>query len=282
MPKASDGSLYLGLLNIIVRNKNIVLGFLKTKVIARINSWDGKLLSRAGKEILLKIVVQSLPTYAMSVFLLPLGTCNEIEKLMARFWWKSSSSKDKGIIWRSWDRLATHKYDGSMGFWHLHDFNIAMLAKQGWHLLCNPDTLVGKVYKARYFPHSDFLSAELGSNPSFVWRGIWTTQSLLRSGVRKIIGSGDTVSILNHPWLPVQDNPYVSTIHPGLTSHVSSLFHVHSHSWDYDLVRDMFNNRDADIILGIPLSSNVSIDTWSCEGERTGEFSVKSAYNMLQ
>ncbi|KAM6600724.1 uncharacterized protein LOC133034004 [Cannabis sativa] len=44
----------------------------------------------------------------------------------------------------------------------------------------------------------------------------------------------------------------------------------------------MFNNRDSDIILGIPLSSNVSIDTWSWEGERTGEFSVKSAYSMLQ
>ncbi|XP_060969491.1 uncharacterized protein LOC133036775 [Cannabis sativa] len=231
MPEASDRSLYLGLPNIIRRNKNVVLGFLKTKVIARINSWDGRLLSRAGKEILFKTVVQSLPTYAMSVFLLPLGTCNEIEKLMAWFWWKSSSSKGKCIIWRSWDRMAAHKYDGGMGFRHLHDFNIPMLAKQGWRLLCNLDTLVGKVYKARYFPHSDFLSVELGSNPSFVWRGIWTTQYLLHSGVRRIIESGDTVSILNHPWLPVQDNPYVSTIHPGLMNqHVRSLFHVHSRS----------------------------------------------------
>ncbi|KAM6548720.1 hypothetical protein CsatB_020396 [Cannabis sativa] len=165
MPEASEGSLYLGLPNIIGRKKNAVLGFLKTKVIARINSWDGKLLSRADKEILLKTLVQSLPTYAMSVFLLLLGTCNEIEKLMALLWWKSSSSKGKGIIWRSWDCMAAHKYDGGMGrFRHLHDFNISMLAKQGLCLLCNPDTLVGKVHQARYFPHSDFLLAELGSN----------------------------------------------------------------------------------------------------------------------
>ncbi|KAM6543635.1 hypothetical protein CsatB_008082 [Cannabis sativa] len=86
MPEASENSFYLGLPNIIGRNKNVILGFLKNKVLNRINSWTGKLLSSAGKEILLKTVVQYLPTYAMSVFLIPLGTCDEIEKLMARFW----------------------------------------------------------------------------------------------------------------------------------------------------------------------------------------------------
>ncbi|XP_060960677.1 uncharacterized protein LOC133031238 [Cannabis sativa] len=67
----------------------------------------------------------------MSVFLLPLGTCKEIEKLMASFWWKSNSNKGRGIIWMSWDRLAISKDEGGMGFRHLHDFNLAMLAKQG-------------------------------------------------------------------------------------------------------------------------------------------------------
>lgn len=39
----------------------------------RIQSWENMILSRSGKEVLLKTVVQALPSYAMSVFLLPMG-----------------------------------------------------------------------------------------------------------------------------------------------------------------------------------------------------------------
>uniref|UniRef100_A0A803Q9U8 Reverse transcriptase n=1 Tax=Cannabis sativa TaxID=3483 RepID=A0A803Q9U8_CANSA len=75
MSEATEGSHYLGLPNIIDKNKSTILGFLKNKIKNRIDTWDGRLLSRLGKEILLKIVAQSLPTYVMSIFLILLGTC---------------------------------------------------------------------------------------------------------------------------------------------------------------------------------------------------------------
>uniref|UniRef100_A0A803QB59 Uncharacterized protein n=1 Tax=Cannabis sativa TaxID=3483 RepID=A0A803QB59_CANSA len=40
--------------------------------------------------------------------------------------------------------------------------------------------------------------------------------------------------------------------------------------------------RDANLILGVPLSLNVTIDCWSWSKERNSDFSVKSAYKMLQ
>lgn len=42
---------------------------------------------KRGKEILIKVVAQSIPTYTMSVFRLPIGTCEEINRHLARFWW---------------------------------------------------------------------------------------------------------------------------------------------------------------------------------------------------
>ncbi|KAM6553480.1 hypothetical protein CsatB_014242 [Cannabis sativa] len=283
MTEATDGSLYLGLPNIIGRKKTVILGFLKNKIINRLNSWNGKFLSRAGKEVLLKSVIQSLPTYAMSVFLLPLETCHEIEKLMDNFWWKTSSAKGQGIIWMSWDRMAIPKHSGGMGFCHLHDFNLAMLAKQGWRFLVSPTSLASRVFQAKYYPNSDFLSAELGNNPSFVWRSIWSAQSLVKLGCQRTIGNGMSTSILKHPWLPDPVNPFVTSNALGLTNHmVNSLMDTHETSWDIPLVQDMFNSRDAHLILGIPLSATPIEDCWSWRGERSGSFSVRSAYDLLQ
>ena len=45
------------------------------------------MLSRAGKEVLIKAVAQSIPTYTMGVFLLPAKLCDELDSLCARFWW---------------------------------------------------------------------------------------------------------------------------------------------------------------------------------------------------
>ena len=59
-----------------------------------------------------------------------------------------------------------------MGFRDLGCFNQAMLAKQGWRLIRNPDSLVGKVLKACYFPNDDFLITKKGKHASFVWSSI--------------------------------------------------------------------------------------------------------------
>lgn len=170
--EANDNSHYLGLPNLIGRNKSQMLGYIKDNMHDRVDSWNGKLLSKGGKEILLKTVTQSIPNYAMNVFLLPLEICHDMEKAMARFWWKSSLNKDKSIHWMSWERICNSKMYGGLGFRNMHDFNIALLGKQGWRLMTNAGNLVARVYKSRYFPHTNFLDAKIGSNPSYIWRSV--------------------------------------------------------------------------------------------------------------
>lgn len=69
MLEADGHCQYLGLPNIMGRIKSAIMSYLKDKVYSRIRSWHDKHVSRSGKEILVKSVVQYLPTYAMSVFL---------------------------------------------------------------------------------------------------------------------------------------------------------------------------------------------------------------------
>ncbi|XP_060966250.1 uncharacterized mitochondrial protein AtMg00310-like [Cannabis sativa] len=207
-----------------------------------------------GKEVLIKSVAQALPSYAMNVFLLPLEISRDIESSMARFWWKSSSKENKGIPWMSWDRMCKSKNNGGLGFRNLHDFNLALLGKQGWRFLTRPESLVSRIFKARYFSNGTFLSASLGNNPSFVWRSVWEAQALVRAGVRWSVGNGASIDVLNEPWLPDQHNPFVSSSHPALhQAKVNNLLTMDMSSWDIELLKDLFEERDHDLILQIPL-----------------------------
>lgn len=82
----------MGLPNIVGRNKRALFGFLKDKIGQRILSWESRFLSKAGKELLLKSVAHSMPTYAMGVFLLPISLCRDMERMMSSFWWRSKST----------------------------------------------------------------------------------------------------------------------------------------------------------------------------------------------
>ena len=58
------------------------------------------MLSRAGKEVLIKAVAQLIPTYTMVVFQLPRKLCDDLNAMCARFWWGQVRSKRK-IHWKS-------------------------------------------------------------------------------------------------------------------------------------------------------------------------------------
>uniref|UniRef100_A0A803NG08 RNase H type-1 domain-containing protein n=1 Tax=Cannabis sativa TaxID=3483 RepID=A0A803NG08_CANSA len=283
MSEANEQSTYLGLPNTMGRNKNAILGFLKEKMQRRIEGWDSKLLSRAGKEVLIKTVAQSLPNYAISVFLLNKGMCEEMESMMCSFWWRTSNKSTKGIHWMSWDRMCVPKDRGGLGFRKLRDFNIALLGKQGWRLMSNPQSLVGRIFKSRYFPRGSFLDAELGSNPSFIWRSLMEAQSLVKEGCRIALGSGMGTSIMKDPWLLDMSYPYITTVNQAIVDRtVDSLMVMGERRWDVDLVLDIFNKRDADLIRSMPLFSSVGYDKLQWCFEKDGEYSVSSAYNHIQ
>jgi hypothetical protein len=91
--------------------------------------------------------------------------------MISKFWWGSKQGERK-IHWVSWNSLCKQKKEGGMGFRSLKEFNLALLAKQGWRILQNNDNLITKCLKSRYFPRTNFIHATIGHNPSYTWRSI--------------------------------------------------------------------------------------------------------------
>lgn len=66
----------------------------------------------------------------------------------------------------SWTQLCEPKGYGGLGFKDLKSFNKALIAKQGWRILSNPDSLLIRVLKGKYFLFTSFLQANQRSIPS--------------------------------------------------------------------------------------------------------------------
>ncbi|KAL0324632.1 UNVERIFIED_CONTAM: putative ribonuclease H protein [Sesamum calycinum] len=98
---------YLGLPSVLGHSKKIVFQGILEKIWTRLLGWKEKLLSTAGKEVLIKAVLQSIPTYVMQCFLLPINLLRQIQVAFTDFWWFSPHWNK--IHWLAWDTLCTSK-----------------------------------------------------------------------------------------------------------------------------------------------------------------------------
>jgi hypothetical protein len=180
---------YLGMPSDVGKSKGVAFRYLRDRVWKKVLGWLEQLLFVGGKEILIKSVAQAVPTYSMSCFKLPRGLCDHINSLISKFWWGSKEGKIR-TSWVSWETMIQPKFAGGLGFRDIELFNLALLARQAWRLLQEPDSLSARVLKAVYYPEGDILSARLGGHPSQVWRSILEGRDALCIGLIRRIGDG--------------------------------------------------------------------------------------------
>ncbi|KAF7822570.1 reverse transcriptase [Senna tora] len=238
---ASNPGKYLGLPVMWGRSKREALGFIRSKIQRKIKGWKQNLLSQAGRE----------------------GQKNEEGK----------------IHWLAWDKLTKAKKEGGMGFRDFECFNLAMLAKQGWRLLTNPEEMWAKIIKGVYFPNCDFLNARKGPRASWAWSSLLEGREVLLEGLCWRVGNGDSISFWNDPWVKDLKDFKISSLSTNETQRnmkVSDF--IVGGLWDIAKLRSVVSEEEVQAVLKIPLARSGCADKLVWSKTRCGSYVVKSGY----
>lgn len=173
------------------------------KIEGKLSTWKGSLLSMAGRLTLIKASISSLPMYYMSLFPIPKGIIDKINKLQRQFLWSGNSGKTV-LALASWDLLELPKIFGGLGCSSLLNRNLSLLFKWIWRYLHEPHALWHKIITEKYgyshiFTHHNLNIPSQGGP----WKGICAsilkhpiTKDLLQSSIIRRTGEWSNCSIL--------------------------------------------------------------------------------------
>ena len=86
-------------------------GFIKR---ARGSAWENRFLSRGGRVVLIKVVLQNIAVYWDSIVYIPKGILTKIKKKCFSFLW-TASKQSEGIPLEKWTNIALPKELGGSG-----------------------------------------------------------------------------------------------------------------------------------------------------------------------
>ncbi|KAB1228237.1 hypothetical protein CJ030_MR7G005007 [Morella rubra] len=193
---------HLGLPLLFPRSKRLAMADLKDRLLDKLSGWRAKLLSQAGRGILIRSVATPLLAYPMSFFEMPKSWSLEVDKSLKKFWWAHSPEKSHNLSLKSWSSMCRPKFEGGLGFRISSDFNISLLTKLAWSVASNRPSLWVTLMKGKYLHQTGFWEVEATLQASRIWKGILSMRKFLEKGFCYLIGNGENVAIWRDPWIP--------------------------------------------------------------------------------
>lgn len=121
----------------------------KNKLKDKVNKWTSRSSNLAGRLVLTKVVLQTIPIYMLSSLLAPTGVLQQIGNIKKDFLWGKGEEKKKWAL-VAWDKLCKPKSHGGLG---LHDLDIlskVLGAKHWWRWLKEIRNPWAKLWKQKY------------------------------------------------------------------------------------------------------------------------------------
>jgi hypothetical protein len=276
---------YLGIPLFFHKSKKLTFVDIKNKILSKVSGWRAKLLSQAARTTLIKTVANSIPSYIMSIFLLPKGFCMELNAILRKFWWGFPQNKSHNLTLLAWDNICKPKSLGGLGIRSMDFMNHSLLARLGWKLTSKQPLLWVTALTSKYVKEgSDFLNTAFNPTSSWMWKGLMKARAVVEKGACLAISNGQHVNIWTSPWVPTcssfRPNPNPNLV--GLPDfHVDELIDPINRSWNVSLLHDLFDIDSVIQIQKIHIPQLVDNDRWIWTPAVSGQFSVKSAHEVV-
>ncbi|KAK6131947.1 hypothetical protein DH2020_034308 [Rehmannia glutinosa] len=268
--------IYLGAPLFKGRCKSSLFDILLSKVKDKISGWDRLLLSMAGRLLLIRFVLSSMPLYFLQVLHVPKVMINKFHRLFARFLWGSSDSNTK-MHWARWTNICFPLEEGGLGLRNLTDINVAFEIKLWWHLRTGC-SLWSSFMRKKYLSKEAPLCAPCLSHHSPLWRRLVKIREIAEQNIYWSVGKGD-IYFWQDVWLP-----YGSS-RDFCPNYNKRLERVHDY-W----VNGTWDRRSLSIVLPPNIvneicnkfinDGNSDMPTWKLSSD--GSFTMKSAWNSVR
>ncbi|WMV37954.1 hypothetical protein MTR67_031339 [Solanum verrucosum] len=115
--------------------------------------WKAQYLSKGGRLTLINAVLDALPTYMLTLFPIPAGVVQRLDKLRRDFFWQGNK-KRKGYHLVKWKVMITGKKQGGLGIKNLKNQSKALKLKWLWRYAHEPHSMWSKELVA--FPKESY------------------------------------------------------------------------------------------------------------------------------
>ncbi|XP_059292008.1 uncharacterized protein LOC132045445 [Lycium ferocissimum] len=180
---------YLGCPIYIGKKKISYFDSMVTKVFKRLNGWQGNMLSCGGRQILIKSVIQALPTYILSAINPPKRTLELIEKHMCNFFWGTDNGKNK-YHWCDWDKLCFPKDESGIVIRNMMDISNTLAVKRWWRFR-SMNSLWADFLKAKYCIRKHHIAKKWVPGDSQAWKHLLWARDKSEKCINWKINSGD-------------------------------------------------------------------------------------------
>lgn len=102
------------------------------KMNSKLATWKGRSLSIGGRLTLIKASLSNLPMYNMSLYPIPMGIIEKINKIQRQFLWSGEIDK-KGMALIRWELIQLPKRFGGLNVSNIFSRNLGLLCK--WVLI---------------------------------------------------------------------------------------------------------------------------------------------------